>query len=224
LLLNQHVRHETPPCDNDAIAFTFIILPQFFMTTLGMIGDEGGNLYRFLLSCLRNEDYASGYLHFKVADVPQIQCLIEGLLWALIGNVQYRRSVNQITMGLLFLHLLNHTDKASSGSKKDDLVFKILHYVEERYVDGTLGELAANLGYNMKWLSTAIKRMTGKPFKELQHDRRISQAKFLLNTTRLPITDIAKQVGYVNIGYFHRLFQARVGCSPGNYRSGNHLA
>ena len=221
LILNQYTRQEILPAGIDDIAVNFIILPSFFELTLGMMGDTESDLRTFLLSCLKNEEQLGGYLHFQVADVLPVQNLVENMLWSLVNNVPYRRSVNQFTMGLLFLHLFNHMGRARPASKQDEMTFQVLQYLDERYAGGTLGELARSLGYNMNWLSGEIKRLTGSTFKQLQKSKRISQAKFLLSTTRLPVMDIAKQVGYNDTSHFYRLFQELTGCSPKHYRDGN---
>lgn len=218
LILNQHARQEILPAGLGDIAINFIILPQFFTTTLGMMGDEENNLRRFLLSCLQNKDQADSYLHFKVSGVLPVQNLVENMLWSLANDIQYRRSINQFTMGLLFLHLFNHTDKAHTGSKQDVLTLKILQYVDERYADGSLNELAKLLGYNMTWLSREIGRLTGSTFRQLQQNRRIAQAKFLLSTTKHAVVEVAKQVGYSNSTHFYQLFQQQVGCTPAQYK------
>jgi len=219
LLLNQHVRHENLPPGEDDIAVNFIILPPFFRITLAMVGDTESDLRKFLLGCLHNEDRAGGFLHFQVTDVPQVQHLVEILLLTFVGREPNRRSINQFTMGLLFLYLLNHLDKARAGSGQDALTLIILQYAEEHFKDGTLSDLAKRLGYNMNWLSRDIKRLTGSTFTELMQNKRISQAKFLLVTSAFSIAEIAKQVGYTNTSYFHRLFQQQAGCSPGEYRA-----
>jgi AraC-like DNA-binding protein len=224
LLLNQHAMHKNFPAEEGDLAVNLIILPQFFDITLAMMGDNESDLRKFLIGCLQNENQAGGFLHFKVADVPQVQNLVESLLWTHVRKEQNRRSIDQFNMGLLFLFLLNHTDKIHSGSKQDDLTFKILQYVEDHYSDGTLGELAEALDYDPEWLSTNIKRLTGSTFTELQQDKRIFQAKILLSTTALPVKEIAAQVGYSNTSYFFRLFREREGCSPKDYRRGNETA
>jgi len=221
LLLNKLVMHEhLAPGEHD-ITINIVISPQFFTTTLNMMGDNESGLRKFLLNCLRGENQESGYLHFKVADVIPVQNLLENLIWSLANEVQYIRSVNQHTMGLLFLHLLSHTDKAHSGSKKDELTFQILKYVEERYADGSLAELAELLGYDMNWMSRNVKHLTGSNFEDLRQNKRISQMQFLLQTTTLTVPEIARQVGYRNSGYFYRLFRKRTGCSPETYRKEN---
>ena len=221
LVLNQRATHQNLILDEQDIVIHFIILPQFFETTLLMAGDTDNHIRKFLLDCLHNPNPKNGYLHFEVADVLPVQNLLENLIWSLLNKMQYKRSVNQFTMSLLFLHLLSHTGKAHLDSERDAQLFKILQYIDERYADGTLSELAKQLGYNMTWLSRHIKQITGSSFKQMQQAKRVSQAKFLLSTTRLPIIEIAKQLGFNDASHFYRLFQKQVGCSPKNFRNNN---
>ena len=223
LLLNQHARHAVLPTGMGDITVNFIILPPFFNITLGMMGDTESDLRKFLLGCLHIKDQTKEFLHFKVADEIPIQQLIEQMLSSLVNKIQYKYSINQYAMGLLFLHLLNNTDKVVSSSKKDDLVLKILQYVDERYADGGLEELAQLLGYNANWLSTNIVQITGSSFKQLILNRRVAQAKFLLSTTTLPVLEIAKQIGYSNSTHFYKVFKERACCSPKDYRNGNQM-
>jgi len=218
LLLNEWSMHENLPPGEHDITINFIILPQFFELTLGMMGDTESSLRKFLLNCLYGRDQQDSYLHFKAAEILPIQNLLENLIWSLVNDMQYRHNINQHTMGLLFLHLLGHADKVNSGSKRDELIFKILQYIDEHYADGTLDALAKRLDYNMEWMSRNIKRLTGSTFTQLQQNKRISQAKILLRTTNLTVTEIAKQVGYSNTSYFHRLFHEQEGCTPKEYQ------
>lgn len=61
-----------------------------------------------------------GYLHFKVADVLPVQNLIENLIWTIKNDSLNKRSINQITMGLLFVQLLNNTDRVEVGNSSDE--------------------------------------------------------------------------------------------------------
>ena len=109
-------------------------------------------------------------------------------------------------MGLLFLHLLNHTDRLIEHGHSDGDIIKVLAYVEENYQNGSLAELAENLHYDFYWLSKEIKSRTGKTYTEILQQKRLSQACFLLETTDLNVSDISNRVGYSNISYFHRIF------------------
>lgn len=217
LLLGQNAVQEVLPAGERDVAVNFIIRPEFFGATLSYLGDEESPLRRFIVDCLCGER-ETGFLHFKVADVLPVQNLVENLLWTLISDTPNKRGINQATMGLLFMQLLNHTDRLMVNDPEQEAALRVLRYVEEHYRDGSLTDIAALLHYDPAWLSREIKRRTGKNYTELVQDKRMSQALWLLKNTEKRVDDIAAAVGYENVSYFHRLFAARYGMSPGQAR------
>ena len=220
LFLSQNAVQEIFPAGKDDIAVNFIILPEFFDVTLQLIGEEENLIRDFVVGCLQGHDSSIDYLHFKVAEVLPIQNLMENLIWTIWNNQQNKRSINQVTMALLFLHLINHTDKIYAGenNRDQDTILAVLRYVEENYRNGKFEDLAATLNYDMYWLSRMVKKQTGMTFTELMQIKRLSQATFLLRTTKLSVADIGNRVGYDNLSYFHRIFRERYSQSPKNYR------
>lgn len=220
LFLNQKATQEIYPAGENDIAVNFIILPAFFDYALTMLGQDDNFIRDFLLNCLRNENDEISYLHFQVADVLPIQNLMENLIWTLHHQQANKRSIHQVTMGLLLMQLMNVTDKVHVGRDKQEqeLLMMIYRYVEENYRDGELSELSQMLHYDLHWLSRTIKRLTGRTYTELVQEKRMRQSAYLLQYSSLSVGDIAAAVGYENISYFHRLFQKTYGISPRRYR------
>lgn len=220
LFLNQNAVQEILPAGRDDIAVNFIILPEFFDTTFRMMGEEENILRDFLVDCLRQDNSYGRYLHFRVSDVLPVQNLAENMVWTLLNSQPSKRSINQFTMGLLLLQLTHYTHRLGTGARNFDqqLIFQVLRYIDENYKGARLQELASLMGYDVPWLSREIKRLLGRTYKELLQVKRLNQAAFLLQTTRLPVTDICAAVGYDNTSYFHRIFRAYYGMSPKEYR------
>lgn len=220
LFLNQNAIQEIMPAGEDDIAVNLIILPSFFDYALTMLGDEDNLIREFIIDCLKSKDNDVSYLHFKVADVLPIQNLMENLIWTIHNKQNNKRSINQATMGVLLLQLMNYTEYVDVGKDNSgqELVMSVYKYVEENYRDGSFTDLAEQLHYDLHWLSKTIKQLTGKNYTELLQDKRMRQAAYLLRTSKLTVADIATAVGYENISYFHRLFQKTYGTSPRNYR------
>lgn len=218
LFLSQHAVQEIAAAGADDLAVNLIILPPFFDRCLEMIGEEETPLRRFVLDALSGKEGDVGFLHFRAAEILPVQNLMENLLWTLIENVPNKRRINQTTMGLLFMHLLNNVDQLAWNGEEQPLTLRVMQYVEEHYKDGTLGEAAALLGQETYTLSREIKRRTGRTFTQLLQEKRLSQAAFLLAHTTLKVEEIANAVGYYNLTFFHRLFAERYGQSPKKYR------
>lgn len=222
LFLNQNSEQEILPAGETDIAVNFIILPEFFNMAFSMMGTEENALKEFLVGTLCGKNEQTSYLYFHVADVLPIQNLVENMVWTIFYDMGNKRSCNQITMGLLLLQLLNYMDKMETGSSRFDteLTGNVLNYIEEHYKDGSLSELAEMMNYDLYWLSREIKKRTGKTYKELLQAKRMSQAVYLLSSSRLPVSDIIESVGYDNTSYFYRKFKERYGVSPKDYRKG----
>lgn len=218
LFLSRSATQEIMPAGEYDIAVNFIVMPQFFDRTLAMLTNEETPIKSFLTDCLKNTDSSTPYLYFKVSDVLPIRNLVENLVWSLIYKEPNKRQINQNTMGLLFLLLLNYTERLEYKNKDDELIINVLRYVEENYVNGSLTELAESLHYEFAWLSREIKSRTGKNYTQLVQERRLAQAEFLIKNSDIKISEIARQTGYDNISYFHRLFNKTYKMTPKKYR------
>lgn len=219
LFLSRNAVQEILPAEQGDVAVNFIIKPEFFDNAVKMMGDEETPLRQFVLDGVRGKAGRIGYLHFAVADILPIQNLIENLIWTLVQEIPNKRRMNQITMGLLMIQLMNHTDRlVYQDQPEEEEMLYVLRYIEENYRDGSLGELAELLHQDIARSSREIKRKTGRNFTDLIQTRRLSQACFLLKNTDMKVIDIALQVGYDNISYFHRIFRQVYGMSPRTFR------
>ena len=218
LFLTPRARQEILPAGMNDIAINFVIRPPFFQQALTMMDDDDSPVKRFVLNTLVDSTSATGYLHFEISDILPIQNTIETLVWTLLSKVPDRRKINQTAMGFLLLLLMDHTDRITHKSIEEDLIIKTLSYIEDNYINGSLKVLADNLHYDYAWLSREIKKHTGKTYTELVQEKRLSQSCWMLKNTRLNVDEIARNVGYENVSYFHRAFQKKYKTSPRKYR------
>lgn len=79
------------------------------------------------------------------------------------------------------------------------------------------GELHLSAGY----LSDLLHRYTGKTTQEHIHLKLIDKAKSLLWGTEKPVSEIAYELGFDYPSHFAKLFKARMGVSPSEYRKMN---
>lgn len=137
----------------------------------------------------------------------------------MLKEVPNKRKISQVTMALLLMLLLGHTETLLGEEQSDAVVWQVLRYVESNYADSSFSDLSEKLHYDPSWLSREIKKKTGKTFTQLIQNKRLAQAAFLLKCTDWNVSDIAISVGYENISYFHRIFVNCNGSSPKRYRN-----
>lgn len=223
LFLNQFTRHEILPAGKDDIAINFMILPEFFDVAYTMAGNNNV-LADFLVNVLRQDEERGEYLHFRVSEVLQIQNLLENMIYSLVTGNGDQNRINQTTMGLIFLYLLEsvqYVEMRVPNQYENMISMTTLDYVEQQYRTATLTELCAKLNLPMHVLSKMIKKNTGFNFKELLQRKRLNKAVELMCETDLPVSDIIAAVGYENGSYFHRVFKERYHMTPRAFRIAN---
>ena len=223
LFLNQYTRHEILPAGEEDIAINFMILPEFFDVAYTMAGNNNV-LADFLVNVLRQDEERGEYLHFKVAEVLQIQNLLENIIYSLVTGRGNQNKINQTTMGLIFLYLMDsvqYVEMRLPNQYENMISMTTLDYIEQKYRTATLTELCDMLHLPMHVLSKMIKKTTGFNFKELLQRKRLGKAVELMCDTDLPISDIIAAVGYENNSYFHRVFKERYGVTPRAFRVAN---
>lgn len=223
LFLNQFTRHEILPAGKNDIAINFMILPEFFDVAYTMAGSNN-ILADFLVHVLRQNEEKGEYLHFRVAEVLQIQNLLENMIYSLVTGKGDQNRINQTTMGLIFLYLLDSVQYAEMrvpNQYENMIAMTTLDYIEQNYKTATLTELCVKLHLPMHVLSKMIKKNTGFNFKELLQRKRMNKAIELMCETELPISDIIAAVGYENGSYFHRVFRKKYHVTPRAFREIN---
>ena len=221
LFMNQHARQEILPAGENDIAVNFMILPEFFNTAFSMMEQSESPLRDFLISCLTKKDMDGNFLYFKVSDIPQIQNIMENMIWNMLRTDSLEfQNINQVTIGLLFLNLLKHTESigVSRSSYDQEIMFRLLRYIDTDYREASLTSFSKAAKEDPYVLSRIIKKNTGSTFKELLQSKRLNKAQELLKNTDISIADISVMVGYDNTSFFHRLFRRNFGCSPRDFR------
>lgn len=220
LMLNQHATHAIEAASRDDIAVNIIVLPVFFDAVLEQIGQDN-ILGSFLLDALRQQNAAMAFLHFMVADVQPVQLVLESMISSLTYHIPNARKINQVAMSLLFLHLLNASDRlqfAPAQQQGDGIVVLALREIEENYPTVTLSELAGQYACSLPYLSRTIKKATGHTFAQLLQRKRMEKAASLLKQTSLTVLEIIRAVGYQNSTHFYQIFEKTYGVTPHEYR------
>lgn len=103
--------------------------------------------------------------------------------------------------------------------KNRDIIQPALEYVDERYDRPVrLDTLADLCDVSKSYLCRVFKETVGMGVSEYVTERRMREAQKLLRDTDMTVVIIAMEVGYVDCGYFNKLFKKRYGVTPLEYR------
>ncbi|MBT2654590.1 response regulator [Bacillus sp. ISL-18] len=121
-------------------------------------------------------------------------------------------------------HRLNNEHSAKNSVKEADpselsTVERVIKYVHSK-VPGevTLTEAANYVNLNPSYLSKLFKDKTEQNFVDFVLKIRMNEARHLLVSTSLRVSEIADRLGYSDITYFSNLFKRKTGVTPSEYR------
>ena len=128
------------------------------------------------------------------------------------GYVEVLRSL-LVTVLVLSMRTLPETAAYSSP------VTAAEGYIRRHYAEPiTLSAIASKNNYSTPHFCRKFREETGMSFTEYLSKVRIEEACRLLANTKQRIIDVAAEVGYRDIGSFHRVFRTQMGVSPRDFR------
>lgn len=188
------------PCEGSTWEFLYIHFDWLGFNSIYETLTRSGNVFTLSMPAMAEEEFWSIYKLKKEEDIR-----FEFLAFQKILNL----------LGEIYMGTAPDTGHKSSRPEID----RVLEYVRGNYRKPIyLHELSSMAGYNEDYLSRTFKRETGYSLQEFIIKCRLEAAKSLLLKSRCPIKEVAVTAGFDNPAYFSRLFKARVGVTPLEYR------
>lgn len=107
-------------------------------------------------------------------------------------------------------------------SFNEKLILELKNYLNEHYSEPiVLDDLGKHFYKSPAYLCSLFSKTAGKTIFEYITIIRMENAKKLLRSTNLKISEICILAGYSNHKYFNQVFKKNVGKTPGQYRSGH---
>lgn len=101
----------------------------------------------------------------------------------------------------------------------EPLLAEVFSVIDRRHGEPlSLRDVAREVGMTPGHLTTVVRRRTGRTVQEWIIERRMAEARTMLEETDLPIAEIARRVGVFDPGYFSRVFARTHGISPRQWR------
>lgn len=100
--------------------------------------------------------------------------------------------------------------------KNPALCARALRQIEQEYQDINLHDLSSRLNINSAYLSRVLSQSLGVSFLDLLHSKRILTATnlFLQSEKRIPLEQLAANLGYSSAHYFYCVFKKYTGLTP----------
>ena len=111
------------------------------------------------------------------------------------------------------------TRAAQASPAQRDAVRRIFADIDRHFASASSLSMASRrLGMNAAYLTTLLRRTTGRTYGAWTIERRMSEARKLLTGTRMRVADVADRVGYAEVESFARRFRVHHGVTPSSWR------
>jgi AraC family transcriptional activator of pobA len=163
--------------------------------------------------------YNMPLLHLKLADKKQATQLFRELLSEYKANKWMKHSKLCSLSDLIYIELARaypplYSKKEISPGYMDKLA-KLENLVAAEFKTVKFPKAyAARMHMSEKHLNRICRECVGKTTTEIISDRIIIEAKRLLTTSDLPVSEVAEALGYLDRAYFSRLFKKKCGQTP----------
>lgn len=174
-----------------------------------------------LLTFLRPQGARTGYFQVPPADRPRWLSRLDQLV-AELGDRQF--GFSEAARALLILILTDvarlaapHLSAYTLASRP--LLTRVFRFIEAHYAEPiSLRHVAAAVGHARAYLTSLVRRETGRTVQAWIVERRMAEARYLLLETDQPVRLIATGVGYRYPGHFIRQFRTLHGTTPEAWR------
>lgn len=143
---------------------------------------------------------------FTIAESFYLLGMISILMAELIENLPIKTEDKESLTSLRYQKSLEQLNEVTT-------------YVQNNYADSIkLKDVADHIGFNQFYFTKFFKKLTGKTFMTFLEDYRIQQARYILSTEQIPMTEVSERVGFESVKTFHHVFKKKVGISPLQYQ------
>lgn len=169
-------------------------------------------------------------LHLRLRDAVQhaeVSHLVDCVQREIDSPRAQSEKAAYLQLGLLAIWLERHHNERADDSARTTPVLNANERLTARYatlLEREFGsslnvtDYATALGVTPTHLTRACRASCGRTALALMQERRLYEARRLLQETKIPVQDIARNLGFSTPGYFSRAFTQHIGQPPSSYR------
>ncbi|MGJ3251648.1 MAG: helix-turn-helix transcriptional regulator [Elainellaceae cyanobacterium] len=212
-------RHHLPGCRRIRSLNVHIAPEQLY----SFLAVSDGSLPDTLQHLVRNS--SDPYYIRSGTTTPAMQMVVHQLLSCPFREMTQRMYLESKIWELMTLLIeqeqtVHHESNSLSGLKPDDI--DRIHQAKEILMNQidqppSLLDLARQVGLNDCTLKRGFRQVFGTTAFGYLHDYRLEQARQLLQSRHLNVSEVARAIGFANRSYFAAAFRKKFGVSPKHY-------
>lgn len=217
ILINKGVPHCVAAISKKDIVINMFLKKDYLSPSFLNRLSQKNIISEFIIQSLVSFRNQNQYLIFKPGEDSNAIEIMENIMCEFFDRDFCSSDIIDSYLVVLFSTLIRYNNNQSNNYKNVSLI-DFLKYIEENYRDCSLVKMGQTFSFNSSYLSTYLKKRTGKSFKELLQIQRLNQAALLLCNSDLSIPEIAEEVGYSSLTFFYKKFKELYKVTPNKYR------
>ncbi|MDD5687370.1 MAG: AraC family transcriptional regulator [Elusimicrobia bacterium] len=174
-----------------------------------------------IFDCNKNFPHQICFSEKEADDIELILHMLEKE-WERKGE-NFREVIKSLLTTFLVLikrSMSNKEKNISSLKEHNPIIDEVLDYIDKHFKEHiTLPDLSKQVGYSSYHISRLFKKFTGLSFRELVDNKRVIEAKRILETDNSKkVISIAYEVGFSDLSAFNRNFKRLTSTIPSLYR------
>lgn len=184
----------------------------FFRTFLPLLSSSARLLHFFLDP--EDDVFSNKFLHLGADPAFPYRALLD----LMVAEYAFGSEGSQETLRPMALALTTYAmrqyERENPREVGDGTMADIVAYIAANPESASLRGAAEAFSYHPNYLSSLVRKETGKTFSQIQLEQRMKRADLLLKGTTLPVEDVAAMVGYASTSNFYKAFRKHFGHSP----------
>lgn len=164
-------------------------------------------------------DFKTQMMKEKNPETVSVETRTSRNTFRMTGNSNERIAYLQDLYDSVFQEIISGE---TSGNERN-LVQKIRELIEDGFPnpDCSISWIADQCGHSAAYVGRIFREETGMGIVECIADRRMKKAQNYLRSTNLSVSEISRECGYLDAGYFSKVFRNTYRMSPTEYRERN---
>lgn len=219
-LLDRNTPHSIMKTGENDIIITIDMRKKYFTDGFLQKLSSQGIISKFLVNAIQDNTEKKQHIIFHTEDDEELRWMFQRMICEYYSEDKSHEVIDAYMIIILskLLKIFKQSHFSDYKEHHSVLILDILQYLETNYMNVTLSDAAETFNFNPTYFGNYIKKYTGKTFKELIIQKKMTMACYYLVNTDMPIYQIVEEVGYENLGFFYKKFKDKYDITPQEYR------
>lgn len=224
-IMNPDSKHDLYVEGPEDLVLNIAMKQSLFTSTFWSMIQQHEYLGQFFLNYFLAQDKSSNYLLFGLSPNEEMEDVLNALCQEYLSGKPYFQLTMRYMLMIFFTELIRNYNAVISSRKFENKtnaqIISLFNYLSVNYPTATLESTAAYFHYHPNYLSAFVKKHTGKTFRNLLNNIKLTQAIYYLQNTNMPIKDISEHLGFLQLCNFYDFIKRNCGTTPAKMRQQN---